>query len=147
MHAIRYNRKHPLKTRGRITDQIISLDCRGFTVINVDHVSYRWLARIFKVIILYHQGPILPGFLLIFELQHLPRPHDFELVRVSGSEPLIRGHPREQMHLGVYLSSLWGFRGYHLRSRLCFAGSMFRFRTYSRLYEFIHYESSFRGHI
>ena len=23
---------------------------------------------------------------------------------------------------------------------------MFRFRTYSRLYEFIHYESSFRGH-
>ena len=41
MPIIRYKRKHPLKIRGCVTDQIISHDSRGYTVINEDYISYR----------------------------------------------------------------------------------------------------------
>ena len=72
MPVIRYKRKRPMKTRGRITNQIISHDFRGFTIINVVHVSYGQHSKMLKVIIIYLQGHILPGLSSTFELMTSP---------------------------------------------------------------------------
>ena len=72
MPIIRYKRKRLLKIRRRITNQIISHDSRGYTVINEDYISYRYHLYIFKVVIRYFQGFNFSGFLPSFELKTSP---------------------------------------------------------------------------
>ena len=126
MPVIRYKRKRPLKTRERITNQIISHDFRGFTLINVDRVSYGQHLKMLKVIIIYLQGLILPGLSSTFELMTSP-----EVTWLSRSyvrrarDPWFEVIPEDGCVSGATFSRSWTLRGHHTRGRLYPASSTY----------------------